>query len=467
MFSENPMKRFAIVFFVIVAVIDAQATHLRCGYISLKKVSGLTYTVKLTVYTDLRSPVRFSDGTLTFGDGTTHTTTTVENTVLSGYNGVGIVEYSVDHTFPANNTYTISYSEANLKAGILNMNNSVSTRFYIQLKSNLNSEEDSSTPEFLTHPILENTIKQSYAFSNAAFDNKGSYFRYQLGLVYQANGIVVGNLRIPKSLLVNYYNGLVTWDNLLNEELPFPYLGDYLFSLDIYQYNANGKLINVIQRTFQIILNDSDSMIKITGSPADKNGKIFVESGKSKTVKLVLESEGTKRWELNHDPKIAANLSFEQYDSTLNSKQVRVAAIKLNSTPQIIRDEPYSITIRAKATNSLGYVNQKDVVFLFFTKDIELPIVNVELPTIPVVTGLEDKEIDEIQIYPNPFSSYFKLTLTSGIANDSEKVKIFDSSGKLVTESKLNSDEQFDTSNLATGFYILQVDNKKVRAIKK
>jgi hypothetical protein len=50
---------------------------------------------------------------------------------------------------------------------------------------------------------------------------------------------------------------------------------------------------------------------------------------------------------------------------------------------------------------------------------------------------------------------------------DSKKIRIFDSSGQFVVESELNSDDQFDTSNLSAGFYILQVDNRRVRAIKK
>jgi hypothetical protein len=451
------MKRFAILCFAIVVVINAQATHLRCGHISLKKVSGLTYTVKITVYTDLSSLVRFDGGVLSFGDATRHITPRVENTQLPGYYGVGIVEYSIDHTFPSNGTYTISYNEPNLQAGILNMSNSVETKFYIQLRSNLNSQEDCSTPEFLTHPVFENTVNQSYAFSNAAFDDKGNYFRYQLGVVYQANGILVNNLKIPKSLAVNYYNGLVTWDNVLDEEQPFPYLGDYLFSVDIYQHNANGKIINVIQQTFQITLNDFAPKLEITNPITDTNGKIFVENGKSKTIKVLLEGEATKTWELNHDPKIANNINFAQYDSTVNSKQVRVASIKLNSTPQIIRDEPYSITLRARGVSQGNPINYKDVSYLFFTKDIELPI----------ITDVKHEEKNGIEIYPNPFSNYFKLKFDSEIINDSKEVKIFTVSGELVAESKLNSEGQFDTSNLSAGFYILEIDNKGMRAIKK
>jgi Secretion system C-terminal sorting domain len=136
---------------------------------------------------------------------------------------------------------------------------------------------------------------------------------------------------------------------------------------------------------------------------------------------------------------------------------VRVASIKLNSTPQIIRDEPYSITLRARGVSQGNPINYKDVSYLFFTKDIELPI----------ITDVKHEEKNGIEIYPNPFSNYFKLTFDSEGINDLKNVKIFSVSGELVAESKLNSEGQFDTSNLSAGFYILQIDNKKVKALKK
>lgn len=452
------MNRLFVLAFAWVTFFSAEASHLRCGFVSIKKVSGLTYTVKLTVYTYLQgTAVRFEGGNLAFGDGSSHITPRVENTLLPGYSGVGIVEYSIDHTFPSNNTYTISYNESNLRGGILNMSNSVNTKFYIQLRTNLNSDEDCSTPEFLTHPILENTINQFYAFSNAGYTVNGGYLRYQLGILLQARGILVGSLKIPKSLAVNYYNGLVTWDNILDEGQPFPYLGDYLFSVDIFQYNPNGNLINVIQRTFQIILNDTDSKIEITNPIADTNGKIFIESGKAKTIKVLLDGEGIKTWGVNYDLKIASNLNFAQYDSTVNSKQVRVASLKLNSTPQIVRDEPYSITLRASGVSQGNPVNYKDVAYLFFTKDIDLPD--------PVITQTNELKHARTEVYPNPFSNSLNVNIENELEPEAVGF-VFNTLGKVVLTSKLNGNSVLDTSSLPAGIYFLQVGNLVTKVIK-
>ena len=454
------MKRLAILCFAIILQIGAYATHIRCGYISLKKVSGLTYTIKLTVYTNTGSPVRFEGGTLSFGDGITHTTPRVENTILPIYPGVGIVEYSIEHTFPRNGEYTISYYERNLTGGIINITNSVITPFYMQLKTNLTAEEDSSTPMFLTHPILKSTTNQSYSFSNAAFETMGGYLRYDIGLVYQGRQILAGGLRIPKSLEVNYYTGTVTWDNKLDSDII--YAGEYLFALKIYQFNASDQLINIIQRTFQIILEDRVGGIQILNPVQNGNGKIFVESGKSKTVKVIMETDATeKTWILSNHPAVSNNLVFSQYDSIVNSKQAKVASVTLTSSSEIIRNEPYVITLRAKSGPDSN-PDYKDVSFLFFTKDIDLlPRPNPFPDLDPIVTAVENTLASSRMAYPNPFQDY--LYLTESPEGNNHEISIYNQFGQhalTTTESTIN------TALLPVGIYILRSGTVVTKLIK-
>jgi hypothetical protein len=449
------MKRLAILCFAIIVQLSAQATHIRCGYISLKKISGLTYTITLTVYTNTGSPVRFAGGALRFGDGVIHTTPFVENTILPIYPNVGIVEYSIEHTFPKNGEYTISYRERNLTEGIVNIKNSVNTPFYMLIKTNLIAEEDSSTPVFLTHPILESSTSQSYSFSNAAFEKLGGYLRYDLGLVYQDKNILAPGLQIPKSLAVNYYNGTVTWDNKLEDDII--YVGDYLFALYTYQFNATGKLINTIQRTFQIILEDGEGGIQILNPVQDLNGKIFVESGKSKTVKVIMLSDASeKTWSLANQPAISTNITFFQYDSIVNSKPARVASVTLTSSPEIIRNEPYVIALRAKS-GSDSNTDYKDVSFLFFTKDIVLP---------PKPDSQQDPFIaaksETLVAYPNPFNDYLYFTKLPEDSN--RETLIYNQLGDQVLST---TESTIDTSSLPAGFYILRFGVITTKLIKR
>ncbi len=449
------MKSVAIFCFAIIIQLSAHATHIRCGYISLKKVSGLTYTITLTVYTNTASFVRFERGTLRFGDGTTHITPRVENTILPIYLNVGIVQYSIDHTFPKNGEYVISYWERNLAAGIVNIKESVNTAYYMQLKTSLIAEEDSSTPVFLTHPILKSNTSQLYSFSNAAFETKGGYLRYDLGLVYQDKNILAPGLRIPKSLAVNYYNGTVTWDNKLTDDMV--YIGEYLFALNIYHFDATGKLHNTIQRTFQIIVEDLEEGIQISNPIQDPNGKIFVESGKSKTVRVIMSSNASEKdWSLVNDPAISKNIEFIQYDSTVNFKRERVAAITLTSSPEITRNEPYVIALRAKSGPDSNPVYQ-DVSFLFFTKNIVLPPRPDPKPD-PFIAP----KSETLVAYPNPFKDYLFFTKLPEDSN--RETYIYNQFGRQVLST---TESTIDTSSLPAGFYILMFGTVTTKLIKQ
>src|SRR5258706_14611513 len=68
------MRKIGLYSLIIVLVffsIDANATHLRAGDITLRRLScsSYQYTITLHVYTKWGTPVKFGGGTLNFGDG--------------------------------------------------------------------------------------------------------------------------------------------------------------------------------------------------------------------------------------------------------------------------------------------------------------------------------------------------------------------------------------------------------------
>ena len=79
---------------------QSQATHLRAGEITVERVScnGLTFRITITAYTNLGSPVKFSDGTLNFGDGSTMQTPTIDNIIRPELGaGIGYVQFQTTH----------------------------------------------------------------------------------------------------------------------------------------------------------------------------------------------------------------------------------------------------------------------------------------------------------------------------------------------------------------------------------
>ena len=121
----------------ILTTVVAYATHLRGGEITAKRISetSLTYEFTVTIYCDAVGGIQACNAQnqieyLCFGDGTTGTPPRIGGSVDIG-NGTSRNVYKIVHTFPAPGTYKISATIENRNDGVLNMNNSVNTNFYI------------------------------------------------------------------------------------------------------------------------------------------------------------------------------------------------------------------------------------------------------------------------------------------------------------------------------------------------
>lgn len=420
-----------------------QATHLRFGQITLKRQSGLTYLATLKVYTNTGSKAPFGSGTLSFGDGSTPIITPSMGSTLTSDPNVGVVEFSVDHTFPGAGSFVISYLEPNLDAGILNILNSVETSFYLESKIIIESGRDSSSPDFLTDPFFRHPLGREYSFSNEAVDKNDFQLTYDLVLPLPPGK---SNFTRPENININYYNGLVKWDtNFKGTQQP----GKYLFAVRVTQSDRLGRQVGYVMRTFQVLLENVKSELSVITSIVDPNNKVFVEENKQRTVRAVLmdnELSNEVKWDVFYDNKIAANMTFSQHDSVAGSKKIKVGLLTLQSASSIIRVNPYSITLRGTSTTS-GGVFSKDISYLFFTKDIDLP----------VVTAIPDRPVKQITVYPNPFSHYLFVDGQSDV--DEFELILMDITGKVIFRTKGKAGQPIDTSSLPAGLYVLQIRN--------
>ena len=87
---------------ILVTSVSSLATHLRAGEITVTRESctSLNFIITITVYTNTGSEIRFGDGVLDFGDGSTPLRTpTIQNTIRPDLGpNVGIVTFSTTHT---------------------------------------------------------------------------------------------------------------------------------------------------------------------------------------------------------------------------------------------------------------------------------------------------------------------------------------------------------------------------------
>src|SRR5882762_4263950 len=186
--------------------LKAGATHLRAGDITLTRLScsSYQYTITLHVYTKWGTPVKFGGGTLNFGDGSkpliTDSRPNPPKIADTDDGGIGEVIYSVNHTYSGGGSYLITYYEQNRNSGILNIDNSVETPFFIQTLIVIDPLLGcDNTPELLVPPIDQGCTGVAWFHNPGAFDPDGDSLSYELFVPKQAYGVDVSGYVIPNS----------------------------------------------------------------------------------------------------------------------------------------------------------------------------------------------------------------------------------------------------------------------------
>ncbi len=199
-------KFFGLLLLVFLSLLPATlyGTHLRAGEITVERVScsSLTFRITITVYTNTASPIKFGDGLLNFGDGSQpHTTPERPNIIRTDLGpDIGTVSYTITHTYGGPGRYIISYLEPNRNAGILNMFNSVETRFYLETVINIDPLLGcSNSPKLLVPPIDKGCTGSAWFHNPGAYDPDGDSLSYELTIPKREKNIEVNGYRVPNS----------------------------------------------------------------------------------------------------------------------------------------------------------------------------------------------------------------------------------------------------------------------------
>lgn len=259
------------------------ATHLRAGEITIERQSctNLTFKITITVYTNTGSEIRFGDGLLDFGDNTAPLTTpTIENTSRPDLGpDIGIVVFTTTHTYSGVGRYVISYLEANRNAGILNMFNSVETRFYLESQINIDPFLGcDNSPKLLVAPIDKGCTGAAWYHNPGAYDPDGDSLSYELTIPKKEQDLEVNNYRDPN--LCEFYTSIGLVCSTANEDGTGPptfeidpvtgtivwdapgMAGQYNIAFTIRSWRKiNGIWINqgFVVRDMQIIVDDCDN----------------------------------------------------------------------------------------------------------------------------------------------------------------------------------------------------------------
>ena len=292
------LRYFFLSLILIISIsFSSYATHLRAGEITVERVScnSLTFRITVTVFTNtINTNVLFGgeDDWLDFGDGTSMLIPEQANIPRPDLGeGIATASYTITHTYSGNGSYLISYSEPNRNAGVVNMDGSVNTRFYIE--SLIIADPFlgcNNTPKLLVPPIDRACKGIAWFHNPGAYDPDGDSISYELVIPFRDNKTTVVNYKDPSdpkfysnfananeagtaspTFTINPVDGTLTWD------APGA-IGEYNIAFIIQEWRkVNGVWLQggFVRRDMQIIVDDCENERPELEVPED----VCVEAG--------------------------------------------------------------------------------------------------------------------------------------------------------------------------------------------
>jgi len=251
----------------------ASASHLRAGEITVERrnCTSREVWITITVYTNTGSDVKFGeDGILYFGDGTSIVLPRVENIPQPQLGpDIGVASYTTRHLYGSLDSYLISYVEPNRNGGVLNMNDSFWTTFYLETRFSLAVLGCNKSPQLKIPPIDQACPGQAFFHNPGAYDVNGPLspidsISYESVIPYRDKGLVVAGYRDPNQIgngeseaggvatyTIDKVDGTIVWDS---PDTP----GEYNIAFIVIEwrkFNGVWGQIGYVRRDMQIIVN--------------------------------------------------------------------------------------------------------------------------------------------------------------------------------------------------------------------
>ncbi len=260
------------------------ATHIRAGEITARRVDDvtLTYEFTFTGFRDSGSIIEFGAGIFEFGDGNS-VERNFEIIKTSVGNDTEMVQFRLVHTYQAANSYVVSYKEDFRNANIINMDNSVNTAFYVESLIVIDPFYGRNNTPILTVPPIDYAAVGALFIHNAgAFDPDGDSLSYRFTTPKQARNSVVNNYRVlndpqfydtfaqgneaqngPPGLTIDPVTGDLTWD-APGQELNQGDRAEYnvAFIIEEWRYipiTGRWERLGFVVRDMQIIVEETDN----------------------------------------------------------------------------------------------------------------------------------------------------------------------------------------------------------------
>jgi hypothetical protein len=454
-------KRFIVLALSIISF-SVHATHLRCGQILVEQLEphGYTFRITVEVWTNAGSPVVFGgdQDVLDFGDGLQMAVPEQPSEILEGLPGfVGFASFTVQHTYPGPGKYIVSYRKPNRNEGVRNFLNSVTTAFYLETMFSLDfGMERYRTPAALHPPIFTHQFNEQFSASLAAVDPNDYALWYENVVPRSDRNTVVSGFQTPEAFSVSPYTGLMTWDTRFNGNVV---AGEFLFAVKISQMalvNGKTQVVGYMIRDYQVIVEGGEENNGGRVKPDRETTEIILEQDANTSFRIFAEHGADEDVDFDIRTELpAASYISEVYDSIHESSFFRVARISFQNSADLIRDNPFVVSVRTTFKHSGVVVHAADVDFSLFTAGIN-PFDNL-LPPVAIPNAESP-----LRIGPNPTTRFVDI---DGPGGQSFQLSIYNSSGNLVASSWFADTYKADLNQHPPGLYLFVLQNRGGRRV--
>jgi hypothetical protein len=269
---------------------SAFATHMRCGEITYKHISGNTYEITLTTYTKGTSTqadrcfeqIIFGDGDSAIicrsnfetGDpamdlwGANSCTPAANPNCSTHHMGewtpfniclnIKRNVYITTHTYAGPGTYAISFWEYNRIGGVININDNTPLFIADTLAITYYYVGNISSPTYINPSIDTAQIGICHTYNPMAVDPDGDSLSYQLIDCMEGPNTPVQGYWLPLGISMDAVTGDLVWCS--PPTTPPPYTAPYLWNFAIRikkwrKVNGNTLMVAAVMRDIQILVN--------------------------------------------------------------------------------------------------------------------------------------------------------------------------------------------------------------------
>lgn len=282
---------FQILFFTLVALLPValMATHNRAGEIHIEQLGPLTIRATIITWTKTSSFTVDRDSLkICWGDGTCEDIGRSNGQGISLPNDIKYNTYVAIHTYAGQATYSISMTDQNRIAGIINVNPPASDFIPFHIATTYTFQDiqfggTNTTPYLLQPPIDNACIGKAFKHNPNAYDPDGDSLSYKLIVPLQLPNQQVPNYRFPNQVSPGA-NNLLQLNPVTGDLLWFTpqEVGDYNIAIAIISWR-NGTPIDTTIRDMQIKVDNCNNNPPVVTA----EGEYCVVAGQTVTFPVV------------------------------------------------------------------------------------------------------------------------------------------------------------------------------------